>query len=92
MPRTNDCFNHMERCNRDMQCRDYFFNYTDQCAKAISGDEMKPHQGNMCKETAEELFNYKRFGQNITQCECDTYPELCKDLFKNRFLLDRVCG
>ena len=53
---------------------------------------MRPHQGNMCKEAAEELFKYKRFGENITRCECHTYPELCKDLFKNRFLLDTVCG
>jgi len=80
----------MEKCNRDMRCRDYFFNYTDKCAMAFSGRKMNSSQNNMCKEAARELFSYKQFGRNITRCECDTYPELCKELFKNRFLLDRV--
>ena len=51
---------------------------------------MKADQEMMCKETAKELVEYKEFGKNITQCECNTYPELCKEMFKNRFLFDKV--
>ena len=51
---------------------------------------MNRRQNDMCIEAAMNLFTYRRFGENITRCECDSYPELCKDLFKNRFLLRRV--
>ena len=53
---------------------------------------MNRSEHNMCRQAGMKLFSYRRFGENITRCECDSYPELCKDLFKNRFLLNRVCS
>ena len=58
---------------------------------AFSGEQMTPDQENVCEETAKKLFAYKQFGENFAKCECSAYPELCKELFKNRFLLDKVC-
>ena len=87
---TNDCFDYAERCNRDTQCSNDLFNYTDQCAVAFSGEQITPNQEAMCKETAKKLLVYEQFGENFTNCECNTYSELCKQLFKNRFLLDKV--
>ena len=87
---TNDCFDYAEGCNRDTQCSNDLFNYTEQCALAFSGEQMTPNQETMCKETAKKLLAYEQFGENFTNCECNTYSELCKQLFKNRFLLDKV--
>ena len=53
-------------------------------------ERRRPSSFAMCMEAAEKLYNYKHFGENITRCECDNYPELCKRLFKNRFLLNEV--
>lgn len=109
-----------------MECRKYFFDYTDKCAMAFSGKQMGPPNDDermtndtekikafndtknddkkmnssqtrrpsdtMCMEAAKKLFDYKQFGEAITRCECDSYPELCKHLFKNRFLLNKVCS
>lgn len=85
---TNDCFDHAERCNRDAQCSEDLFNYTSKCAMVFSGEQMTPDQEIICKEAAKKLIS---FGENFTNCECNAYLELCKELFKNRFLLDRVC-
>lgn len=87
---TDDCFYHMDICNRDMQCRELFFDYTDKCALAFSGKPMTADKEMMCKEAARMLIEYNEFGKNITQCECNTYPELCKEMFKNRFLFNKV--
>ena len=77
----------MERCNKDVQCSGYLFNYTNQCAMAFSGEQMTSDQENVCEEAAKKLFTYKQFGENFKNCECSAYPELCKELFKNRFCL-----
>ena len=86
----NDCFDYAERCNRDTQCSSDLFNYTDQCAVAFSGEQMTPNQETKCQEAAKKLLSYKQFGETSTNCKCNTYPELCKQLFKNRFLLNKV--
>ena len=87
---TNDCFDYAERCNRDTQCSNDLFNYTNQCAVVFSGEQVAPNQGATCKEAAKKLLSYKQFGENFTNCECSTYQELCKELFKNHFVLDKV--
>ena len=87
----DDCFDHVERCNGDVECSDYLFNYTNQCATVFSGEQVVLEQETMCEEAARKLFTYKQFGEHFMNCECNSYPELCKELFKNRFLLDRVC-
>ena len=51
---------------------------------------MNRHEEGMCREAAKKMSSYRHFGENITRCECDSHPELCKDLFKNRFLLNKV--
>ena len=43
-----------------------------------------------CRKAARMLIEYEKFGKNITECVCNTYPELCKELFMNRFLFDKV--
>ena len=58
---------------------------------AFSGEQMTSDQENVCEEAAKKLFTYKQFGENFANCECKAYPELCKELFKNRFLLGKVC-
>ena len=87
---TNDCFDYAERCNRDTQCSSDLFNYTNQCSVAFLGEQMTPNQEAMCKETAKKLLGYEQFGEKFINCQCKTYSELCKQLFKNRFLLDKV--
>ena len=42
----------MERCNKDVQCSGYLFNYTNQCVMAFSGDQMTSDQENVCEEAA----------------------------------------
>ena len=58
---------------------------------AFSGDQMTPDQETLCEEAANKLFTNEQLGENFTNCECNAYPELCTELFKNRFLLDKVC-
>ena len=73
---TEDCFDHAARCNRDVECSDYLFNYTNQCGMAFSGDQMTPDQDISCKEAANKLFTYEQLGENFTNCECNAHPEL----------------
>ena len=58
---------------------------------AFLGKQMTPNQENVCEEAAKKLFTYKQFGESFANCECSAYSELCKELFKNRFLLGKVC-
>ena len=51
---------------------------------------MTPDQETLCEEAANKLFTYEQLEENFTNCECNAYPELCTELFKNRFLLDKV--
>ena len=85
-----DCFYHMEVCNKDMQCRELFFDYTEKCTLAFSGKPMIRNQEIRCRKAARMLIEHEKFGKNITECVCNTYPELCKELFMNRFLFDKV--
>jgi len=67
-----------------------FFHYTDKCAMVLSGEQGTPDQEMKCKEAADNFTGFKEFGDKFMKCDCVTYPELCKELFKNRFLFDEV--
>jgi len=57
---------------------------------ALSGELVTLDQVMRCKEAASKFTGYKNFGDKFMKCECITYPELCGELFKNRFLFDEV--
>ena len=56
----------------------------------MSGEQVTPDQEMKCKEAANKFTGYKQFGDKFMKCDCITYPELCEELFKNRFLFDEV--
>ena len=37
----HDCFYELNDCNEDMQCIEFFSNYTEECSMALSGDLTK---------------------------------------------------